>query len=315
MNTYLTGNTIKKLREANGMTQSELASLLSVSDKAVSKWETGKGYPDISLIEEIAKVLGVSVSEIISGQTVSNANRSGNIKKGGFYVCPVCGNVIFSVGRAVICCHGINLSPLEFNEKRDGHEIVLTETEDEYYVTVEHEMSKSHYISFIASVCDNTVNIVKLYPESDCSAYFKRSRTEEIYYYCTRDGLFKYSKNGDKKMKNEAKKRWGNTDAYKEFEEKQKDRTEEDEKVIADGVMKIFAEFGKIKNLSPESEEAQNTVLKLKNHISENYYDCTDTILKSLGEMYINDERFKKNIDNAGGDGTAEFVHKAINCR
>lgn len=99
MDQYVTGKVIRDLREKNRMTQLELAERLSVSDKAVSKWETGKGYPDITLLEPIAKAFSVSVTELLSGNAVSNTNVSANVLKAGFYVCPVCGNVIFSMER------------------------------------------------------------------------------------------------------------------------------------------------------------------------------------------------------------------------
>ena len=89
MNQYVTGTVIKELREKNKMTQLQLAEKLDVSDKTVSKWETGKGYPDITLLEPIAKVFGVSVTELISGNTVHNANVSANMLRSKFYVCPI----------------------------------------------------------------------------------------------------------------------------------------------------------------------------------------------------------------------------------
>ena len=110
MNQYVTGAVIKELREKNHMTQAEIAEQLCVSDKTISKWETGKGYPDISLLEPLAKELNVSITELIAGNTVSNSNVSANMLRSKFYVCPVCGNVIHSMGEAVIHCHGKALS-------------------------------------------------------------------------------------------------------------------------------------------------------------------------------------------------------------
>lgn len=109
------------------------------------------------------------------------------------------------------------------------------------------------------------------------------------------------------KYTNEAKQKWGHTDAYKEFEDKHSDFADK-----TDELMQIFAEIGKIKHLSPDCEKAQNQIKKLQNFITENYYTCTDEIMKNLGQMYIGDERFKNNIDKAGGVGTAEFTAEAI---
>ena len=116
MNQYVTGAIIRKLREEKGMTQSELAGKLFVSDKTVSKWESGKGYPDISLLESIASVLSVSVTELLCGKAISNVNVSGNILRSKFYVCPVCGNIIHSMGEAVITCHGVLLTPAQLRK-------------------------------------------------------------------------------------------------------------------------------------------------------------------------------------------------------
>ena len=94
MNNYITGATVKRLREEKGLTQAQLADKIGVSAKAVSKWETAKGLPDITLIEPLSQALGVSVLELMSGDTVINQNVSSNILRSKFYVCPVCGNVI-----------------------------------------------------------------------------------------------------------------------------------------------------------------------------------------------------------------------------
>ena len=102
MDTYITGAAIKRLRENKNLTQSDLAQKIGVSSKAVSKWETGKDLPDISLIEPLSKVLGVSVMKLMSGDTVINKNISSNVLRSKFYVCPVCGNVIRAMGDAVL---------------------------------------------------------------------------------------------------------------------------------------------------------------------------------------------------------------------
>ena len=117
-------------------------------------------------------------------------------------------------------------------------------------------------------------------------------------------------------MKNhdtEARSRWGNTDAYREHEQKTKNYTKEKWAEANDGMMAIFAEFAMCKNsgVSADSAEAQALVAKLKAHITTHYYTCTDEILAGLGKMYVADERFKKNIDKYG-EGTAEFVAEAI---
>ena len=167
MNQYVTGAVIRELREKNNMTQAELAEKLSVSDKAISKWETGKGYPDVSLLEPLARVFGVSITELISGNAVNNVNVSANMLRSNFYVCPVCGNVIHSMGEAVIHCHGIQLTPCQAEETDENHIIFIERVEDEYYVRIEHTMTKLHYISFIAALSSDTIQMRKLYPEGN----------------------------------------------------------------------------------------------------------------------------------------------------
>lgn len=196
MDAYVTGSIIRRLREEKGMTQGDLARCLAVSDKAVSKWETGKGYPDITLLEPIAKTLNVSVVELLSGNDVVNRNRSFNIKRGKFYVCPVCGNVIFSTGEALLCCCGITLPPAQAEPCDEEHEIIVERVEDEYFVSVNHEMSKTHHISFLAALTDNGMIFTKLYPEQNAEARFKINRTHALFAYCNRHGLFTLSRIG-----------------------------------------------------------------------------------------------------------------------
>ena len=190
MDNYVTGALIRRLREDRKMTQEELADKVCVSSKAVSKWETGRGFPDIGLIESLAKALDISVIELLSGIDIRNRNRSSDMKKCRFYVCPVCGNTIRTSGEAVISCCGITLPPLEPEDTDPEHRIHVEIVEDEYYVTVDHPMSKTHYISFLAAVSDRGVRFVKLYPEGGAETRFKIERVDLLYAYCNRHGLF-----------------------------------------------------------------------------------------------------------------------------
>jgi len=110
----------------------------------------------------------------------------------------------------------------------------------------------------------------------------------------------------------ETKEKWGNTSQYKECKEKNKNRTNQEFENINDRFMNIFEELGALKNLPAEDEKVQEKIKTLKEFITENYYNCTNETLNVLGQMYVNDERFKNNIDKAGGEGTAEFVSQAI---
>lgn len=190
-NIYITGTTIKSLREKKEITQSQLADTLGVSSKTVSKWETSKGLPDISLIEPLANALGVSVIELMSGHTVTNKNVSSNILRSKFYVCPLCGNVIRSTGDIVISCCGITLPPLEAEETDENHKISTEKVEDEHFITVEHDMTKEHYISFVAYLTTDRVQFVKFYPEGNAETRMQLRGRGILYVYCNRHGLMK----------------------------------------------------------------------------------------------------------------------------
>ena len=191
MNAYITGTTIKELREKKGITQAELAGMLSVSSKAVSKWETAKGLPDITLIEPLAKALGVSVMELMSGGAVINKNTSSNMLRSKFYVCPLCGNIIRTTGDTLISCCGITLPALEAEAVDDDHKITIEQVEDEYFVTVDHEMTKQHFISFIAFVTSDRVRFVKLYPEGNAETRLSFRGGGFLYLYCNKHGLMR----------------------------------------------------------------------------------------------------------------------------
>ena len=202
MNQYITGNTIKSLREKQNLTQVELAKLLCVSDKTISKWETGRGFPDITFLEPLAKFLKVSIIELLSGNEIINQNKNSNLRKSNFFTCPICGNIIFSIGNALISCCGIQLLPLEvenlsqnINEENNNnfineHKINLENIEDEIFVSLNHPMEKNHFISWIASISFDSVIITKLYQEQNPECRFKKRGQQKIFAYCNRHGLF-----------------------------------------------------------------------------------------------------------------------------
>ena len=191
MNTYVTGAAIRQLRENRGMTQADLAQQIGVSSKTVSKWETAKGLPDISLLQPLAQALGVSVIELMNGQQITNQNVSGNMLRSKFYVCPVCGNVIHTTGSTLVSCCGITLPALEPEETDDDHAVTVENVEDEHFITVSHPMTKQHFISFIASVTSDRFQMVKLYPEGNAETRLQLRGRGYLYYYCNRHGLFR----------------------------------------------------------------------------------------------------------------------------
>ncbi len=191
LDTYVTGITIKTLREKKGMTQGELSDILGVSSKAVSKWETGKGLPDISLIEPLASALSVSVTELMSGDAVINKNISANILRSRFYVCPVCGNIIRTVGEAFISCCGVTLPPLIAEEADINHFAKIERVEDEYFLSIGHDMTKAHHISFVAYLTADRIQFVKFYPEGNAETRLNLRGRGILYVYCNRHGLMK----------------------------------------------------------------------------------------------------------------------------
>lgn len=191
MDIYVTGSTIKQSREARSMTQADLAEQLGVSSKAVSKWETGRGLPDISLLQPLANALQISVTELLSGDPVKNTNRSCNMLRSKFYVCPICGNVIHSTGEASISCCGIALPVCEAEEADEAHMPVIEVVEDEHYITIQHPMTKTHFISFVAFVTTDRIQMVKLYPEGDAQTRIQLRGRGLLYLYCNQHGLMK----------------------------------------------------------------------------------------------------------------------------
>ena len=206
MDTYVTGNTIRQLREKRNLTQAELGERIGVSSKTISKWETAKGLPDISLLQPLAETLGISVIELMNGEHISNQNISANMMRCKFYVCPICGNVIHCTGNTVISCCGVTLPPLEAEEADEesaaaedeavaqadeDHAVTVERVEDEQFVTVHHPMTKQHFISFIAHVTSDRMQLVKLYPEGNAETRLQMRGRGFLYYYCNRHGLFK----------------------------------------------------------------------------------------------------------------------------
>lgn len=188
------GKLIFDIRREKGMTQKELADAMNISDRTISKWERGIGCPDVSLLHELSDILGVNVEKILSGDLKPNKAVSGNIKRIKFYVCPTCGNALFSTGAADIACCGRKLSPLVAKQEDSSHEIEVSEIETDYYVKLSHEMTKQHYISFIAWVTYDRIFFMKLYPEQSAEVRFPQMRNGDIYIYCSEHGLMKRTK-------------------------------------------------------------------------------------------------------------------------
>lgn len=191
MNTYVTGATIKELRESRKLTQAALAEKIGVSSKTISKWETAKGLPDISLLQPLAQALGISVIELMNGEHITNKNLSANMLRCKFYICPICGNIVHSTGNTLVSCCGITLPALEAEDGDGTHSITMEKVEDEHFISIPHPMTKQHYISFVAFVTSDRIQMVKLYPEGNAGIRLQRHGRGYLYYYCNQHGLFR----------------------------------------------------------------------------------------------------------------------------
>ncbi len=127
----------------------------------------------------------------MSGDTVVNKNVSSNILRSKFYVCPVCGNAIHTMGDAVISCCGILLPPLEAEDIDEAHTVTVEKVEDEHFITINHDMTKSHFISFIAYLSSDRVHFVKFYPEGNAETRLQLRARGYLYIYCNKHGLMK----------------------------------------------------------------------------------------------------------------------------
>ena len=185
-----TGGLIAELRQESGLTQKELSEKLGVCAKTVSKWETGHGFPDISLVVKLAQIFRIEPAKLIEGEMPKIRREAANMKRTKFYVCEKCGNVLTGMGDGEISCCGRMLSPLKAGEADDAHKLDVEVIEDDYYITFSHPMEKGHYISFVSYIRFDRVLTVKLYPEQGGEVRIPVMRGGKLYYYCSVHGLF-----------------------------------------------------------------------------------------------------------------------------
>ncbi len=190
MNCEKIGQLIYRLRKEKDMTQKQIADLMNISDKTISKWERGLGCPDVSLLPELSQILGINIEEILLGKIVLNETVGGNMKKIQFYICPQCRNLITATGDATISCCSKRMEPLAATKASQDHQLDIEPIEDELYVTSTHEMKKDHFISFAAYVTGDKVFIVKQYPEWNLQFRFHRLGHGKLYFHCVEHGLF-----------------------------------------------------------------------------------------------------------------------------
>jgi len=184
------GDLIYTLRKEKGMTQKEIADLMNISDRTISKWERGLGCPDVSLLSGLSQILGVNIEEILLGRVKLNESVGGNMKKIKFYVCPQCGNLLTATSEANVSCCGRRLKGLIAEKASEEHALKVELIEDELYISSDHEMKKDHFISFAAFATGDKVFLVKQYPEWGVQFRLPRLGHGKLYFYCTKHGLF-----------------------------------------------------------------------------------------------------------------------------
>lgn len=184
------GKLIYSLRKEKDMTQKQVADIMNISDKTISKWERGLGCPDISLLLELSEILNINVDDILAGEINLNEPVGGNMNKLKFYVCPNCNNLMTATGDVDISCCSKKVEPLISKKSDEKHILEIENVENELYITSKHEMKKEHYISFIAYVRGDRVLIVKQYPEWNLGFRLTKQGHGRLFFYCTNDGLF-----------------------------------------------------------------------------------------------------------------------------
>ena len=184
------GMLIHGLRKERKLTQKQLADAMNISDKTVSKWERGMGCPDVSLLHELSNVLSVNIEKILLGDLEPNNADGGKMRNIKFYVCPTCGNIITSTGEPELSCCGRKLTALIAKPSDNNHNLKVETIEDDYYITFKHEMSKEHYIRFIAYVTCDRILMVRLYPEQSSEVRFPKLYGGKLYFCCNKHGLW-----------------------------------------------------------------------------------------------------------------------------
>ena len=190
MDTGKIGEIIYNFRTEKKLTQKQLADAMHISDKTVSKWERGAGCPDVSLLPELCRFLGVNLEDMLSGELDKNDIVGRNMKKTVFYVCPECGNIISATAEANISCCGKKTRMLEPKKAEDEEKLKVELIDNEYYISSDHEMTKQHYITFAALLTGDSLIMKKQYPEWDLQVRIPRTAHGKLVWYCNQHGLF-----------------------------------------------------------------------------------------------------------------------------
>ena len=185
------GNLLRELRRQKNMTQQQLAEQLGLSGKTISKWECGQGCPDLSVLPQLAAVLGVPLEDLLAGKLPENPQNGGNMKHLNFYVCPQCGNLMTASGTPSLSCCGRVLEPLQHQKADEEHTLTVEEIDGEWFVSSNHPMEKTHSLMFAALVTSERVTLVRQWPEWDFQVRLPKRGRGFLFWYCTRHGLFR----------------------------------------------------------------------------------------------------------------------------
>jgi len=192
MNNKETGKLIKSLRISKKLTQLQLAQMLCVSDKTVSKWERGLGMPDVSLISKIADIFDTTAERILNGKLEKNKYNGANPDRLQFFYCNNCGNLVTTTAKIEGSCCGSKMTILQKIKSDDIIKDVEV-VEDEYFVTLDSPMTKENFVTFVSVKSFDKYLVIRLYPEQDTTVRFKYIPGATIYAYCNKHGL--WSKN------------------------------------------------------------------------------------------------------------------------
>ncbi len=188
------GRLITKLRKENNLTQLQLANMMHISDKTVSKWERGVGCPDVELLKNLSQIFGVNMEKLLSGELNENDKLNGNMRKMKFYICPECGNIITAMTETDIFCCGKKRKPEVLHESDDEEIFPVEISDNEFVITSKHEMHREHYITFGAFLTTDCMIIKKQYPEWEF--IFRTPISQGVFiWHCVKHGLLYKNEN------------------------------------------------------------------------------------------------------------------------
>ncbi|MTD31955.1 helix-turn-helix domain-containing protein [Planomicrobium sp. YIM 101495] len=190
MDTQKVGDLIYRLRKEKGFTQKQLAEQLHLSDRTISKWERGQGYPDVSLLPSLSAVFGVNIENILDGELPANDFIGGNMKKANYFVCTTCHNIVLATGDVTLSCCGRKLEQLEAKKATDDNKLLLTESDQEWFISSDHPMTKEHYISFLAFATGDQIQLIKQFPEWSLQSRIPKKKHGKLLWYDTKFGLY-----------------------------------------------------------------------------------------------------------------------------